>query len=231
MQKEDTFQIWQQQRIDGLLHAITNDASFARMIVNGLEDCNLVLPEGKDDFNALKECLIELVQYIRLLRGVTTDWEKPRLQKITASRIAKVVNELVKAPSSITMEISIDNGVDKVVVNVVFDQLMMVFNELLLNARYALVDNKNSLINVNLSTQNDYLKISIKDNGKGFPSELLPHLFKEPLNSGKMDGGRGLLICSKVIHLMGGKLLLESTSEKGSAFVIMLPICTDGGDT
>ncbi|MCK4782799.1 MAG: HAMP domain-containing histidine kinase, partial [Desulfobacteraceae bacterium] len=39
--------------------------------------------------------------------------------------------------------------------------------------------------------------------------------------------GLGLVLCEKVIAVLGGKLSLQSTSQEGSTFKIRLPIASD----
>jgi signal transduction histidine kinase len=72
------------------------------------------------------------------------------------------------------------------------------------------------------------MEISIKDNGIGICEEDLGKIF-EPYYRGKNisteEGkGMGLFFVKEVIDLHGGKVLVHSEPDQGSAFSILLPI-------
>ena len=68
------------------------------------------------------------------------------------------------------------------------------------------------------------LKFSVKDNGIGISSEQQKKLFKtfsqiDDSTSRKYEGlGIGLVICNKLVVLMGGNIFVESTPGEGSTF-------------
>ena len=69
------------------------------------------------------------------------------------------------------------------------------------------------------------LVIRVSDTGTGVPSELQEQLF-EPffrINRGDNRGsGLGLFICRRLAQLMGGNIVLESSSERGTTFKVTL---------
>ena len=67
-----------------------------------------------------------------------------------------------------------------------------------------------------------------------FPEESLPHIFdafystKEgPDESGKGGTGLGLAACKDVIDAHQGRIRVESTVGRGTAFIIRIPVATD----
>ncbi|MDA3802953.1 MAG: PAS domain-containing sensor histidine kinase [Patescibacteria group bacterium] len=74
------------------------------------------------------------------------------------------------------------------------------------------------------------LKISVKDEGKGVSKEKQKKLFKkfsqlEPSLSRSQDGmGLGLYISKQNVEALNGKIGIESKKDKGSTFYIILPI-------
>ncbi len=77
------------------------------------------------------------------------------------------------------------------------------------------------------TTANDYLVISVRDNGQGIPKSAQATLF-EPFGRKAQDNqessGIGLAICQKLVELMSGNLLFESEEGVGTCFQIQLPM-------
>ncbi|WP_051040669.1 ATP-binding protein [Clostridium celatum] len=68
------------------------------------------------------------------------------------------------------------------------------------------------------------------DTGIGIPNDKLPHIFDRytQIDNGitrKWNGsGIGLSLVKSLVELQGGKISAKSEFEKGSDFIIMLPI-------
>jgi len=72
-----------------------------------------------------------------------------------------------------------------------------------------------------------YVLISVADNGPGVPAEIVAQLFR-PFATSKPQGmGLGLAISKSIIEGHGGRLWLES-GEPGSTFRFTLPIAREG---
>ena len=70
----------------------------------------------------------------------------------------------------------------------------------------------------------------IRDTGSGIPSDQLPRIFDRfyttksgPDESGKGGTGLGLSACRDIIEAHRGRVRVESTPGKGTAFTIKLP--------
>ncbi len=73
----------------------------------------------------------------------------------------------------------------------------------------------------------DYVKVSITDQGKGIPEEILPKIF-DPYFSTKQRGdqkgmGLGLTISHSAIQKHGGAITVDSKASKGTTIQIYLP--------
>lgn len=80
-------------------------------------------------------------------------------------------------------------------------------------------------------TNDNYVIISIKDNGIGIAKEYqeeILHSFKRLNRKSEYTGtGLGLSITQNLISKLDGKISLESTPQKGSTFFVHLPIDTN----
>ncbi|MBI3813811.1 MAG: GAF domain-containing protein [Nitrospinae bacterium] len=77
---------------------------------------------------------------------------------------------------------------------------------------------------------NDFVKISVRDEGKGIPKDFQDKVF-EKFSQKTEDGvrrrsstGLGLTFCKMAVETHGGKIWVESEEGKGSTFFFTLPI-------
>jgi signal transduction histidine kinase len=110
------------------------------------------------------------------------------------------------------------------------NRLHSVFQNLLLNARDAILEKGEGQgkINVRSNTQEGWANVEIEDTGVGIPSESLEKIFY-PFYSTKPSTGMGLGLseCQKIVRQYGGRIEVESTSGKGTIFRIFFPCVGD----
>lgn len=113
------------------------------------------------------------------------------------------------------------------------NQIQRVLLNLLINARQSMPDGGS--IQIRLSASEDgMVEIAVRDSGSGIPKESLPHIFdafystKEgPDDSGKGGTGLGLAACKEIIDAHQGRIRVQSTLGRGTAFIIRLPAAKD----
>ena len=102
-------------------------------------------------------------------------------------------------------------------------QIAQVFVNLLRNSIEAMVEfeTNDPLIVVRSDWQDDFLSLSVKDNGPGMNVER--DIFT-PFQSSKADGmGMGLSICRSIVEGHGGTFSIDETAETGAHFEFTLP--------
>ena len=133
---------------------------------------------------------------------------------------------------NITIEKKYDRTLDKI--NVIPQDISRVFLNIINNACYAAYDKKKKGENnfsptLKVSTKNlkDKVEIRISDNGNGIPSDILDKIF-QPFFTTKPTGegtGLGLSLSYDIVTKMhGGELKVETKINKGSEFIIQLPL-------
>ena len=109
-------------------------------------------------------------------------------------------------------------------------RLRQVIQNLITNAVKA--SNHGGEILVSATLQNDYIKITVRDNGQGISEEDQSHIF-EPYFRAKgiaeqYEGlGLGLTLSKKIIELHDGKIWVESELGKGSTFSFTIPVASN----
>lgn len=102
--------------------------------------------------------------------------------------------------------------------------LNQVFMNLLVNASQSIENKGEIAISTHYDGQN--VVLSFKDSGMGIKKEHLPRIF-DPGFTTKGVGvgtGLGLSICYKIIEKHGGKIVVESEEDKGTTFIIKIPV-------
>ncbi|MBU3109282.1 Cache 3/Cache 2 fusion domain-containing protein [Clostridium gasigenes] len=85
-------------------------------------------------------------------------------------------------------------------------------------------------IEVSVYDKNDYVIISVKDNGRGIPEDKLQQIFQrfkqvDPLLSRNHEGsGIGLSIVKSLVEMHDGKIDVKSKYNEGTEFIISLPV-------
>jgi len=108
-------------------------------------------------------------------------------------------------------------------------KLSQVFLNLLINASHAMDDSKIRTITVRTWTEDGSVCAAIEDTGSGIKPENMPRIF-EPFFSTKRIGagsGLGLSICRNIINEFGGDIQVETEVDKGTRFLVRLPIWTE----
>jgi len=83
------------------------------------------------------------------------------------------------------------------------------------------------------ATEDDHVRISVADTGKGIPQSKREGLFQAFNRLGaentEIEGtGIGLSICARLVEVMGGRMGYESNEGKGSTFWIEIKTDTSG---
>ncbi|MCL2578414.1 MAG: sensor histidine kinase [Oscillospiraceae bacterium] len=104
------------------------------------------------------------------------------------------------------------------------DQLIQVLTNLLTNANR---HTKDGVIMVSIKLwESDgwqYIAVTVKDDGAGVPTALLPTIFERGI-SGSGSTGVGLTISKRIVHAHGGTITAESEPGKGCAITFTIPV-------
>ena len=150
------------------------------------------------------------------------DYSREMNLKLIKYAARPLVDEAIRS-IQVPDRIQIVNHVDKeACIWVDPDKIIRVFVNLLQNAIDATPEN--GKLEITSCQQSNLVEIAFSDTGKGIPAEILPKLFT-PLFTTKAQGmGFGLAICKRIVEVHGGTIKVESVKDKGTKFIINLPV-------
>ncbi|HDL04678.1 MAG TPA: response regulator [candidate division Zixibacteria bacterium] len=174
-----------------------------------------------NNLDNIKKFTAGLVSYA----GVESNFSKCDINGLFSNTI-----EYLKAHSHFqNIDIDLDLSSEKIEVMADTIQLQQLLYNLLHNAADASLDNEqiaDNLIRVKVTrnTENDTLRVDVKDSGKGIEPELLKKAFSERFTTKKSGHGFGLLVCKKIIDNHQGHLNIESVPGQGTCISFEIPL-------
>ncbi|PLX48952.1 MAG: histidine kinase [Desulfobulbaceae bacterium] len=103
-------------------------------------------------------------------------------------------------------------------------KIEQVFLNFIINAIHAM--ETNGTLTVSVRREQELCLIAIGDTGEGIAPDVLPRIF-DPFFTTKEPGkgtGLGLAVCKSIIEQHGGSIVVESQLDKGTTFIIELPL-------
>lgn len=140
------------------------------------------------------------------------EWLSSQLNSYRISAAAKQIRICASisedAPGKITSDVA---------------RLSIVFSNIIMNA--IKFSNNGGEIFVRASKEQDYLSISVEDQGCGIPRKDLKKIFEpyQQLDYNIPGTGLGLAICKRNMKSLNGKITVESEEGGGSTFTILVP--------
>jgi nitrogen fixation/metabolism regulation signal transduction histidine kinase len=102
--------------------------------------------------------------------------------------------------------------------------LRQVLHNLLKNAQDALEGHAAPEIRVKIAAEHGMVKLSIEDNGSGFPPDVIRRAFEPYVTTKRHGTGLGLAIVKKIVEEHQGSIRVENQAEGGANVIILLPV-------
>jgi signal transduction histidine kinase len=176
----------------------------------------------------IEECdrLLEMINMMLDISEAEAGISKLKKSEINCS-------ELLKNSCELFGPIADDKGI-RIVTELLEDVTIYADNKKLQRVVANLLDNAikysrtEGTIVVSLYRDGKNVSISIKDNGTGISPDDLPYIFKRfyRCDSSRSNIGNGLGLCwaLAIIEAHGGSISVSSTRDKGSTFIITIPL-------
>ena len=203
---------------------LTSVQTHLEAMIDGIWEPNI------ERLNSVNEEVIRLTNLVNQLKNLAKfDSEKSKLN-LSEVKVDNLIKNIVynNQGNALEKNINIVFDLENIKVYLDKDKISQVIVNLLSNAiRYT---NNGGSIYVSAYKENGNIKIHFKDNGIGMPKESLDYIFERfyrvDESRSKYTGGIGvgLTIVKSIIDLHKGKIEVESELNKGSEFIVTLPI-------
>lgn len=135
--------------------------------------------------------------------------------------LAGLINEVLSS-LSVPESISIIREIpDRITISSDKNKLRQTLTNLIQNASDAIAETGE--IGITAKDQGNSIMLTVSDNGTGIPDNEISKIFKPFFTTKTKGTGLGLAIVERYVKALGGEITVESASDKGSVFRIIIP--------
>lgn len=168
------------------------------------------------------EIIDESIEYSNKIISDLLDYSREiRLEptETTPKAIMKEALSMVEVPKSIDM---LDATQNEPKIKVDVEKMKRVFVNIIKNAVDAMP--KGGKLTLKSRKTNSDLEIAFIDTGIGMSKEIMEKLWTPFFTTKTRGMGLGLPICARIVEAHGGKISVESLIDKGTTFIVTIPI-------
>ena len=207
-----------------IAHEINNPLTPMKLTIQQLQRTKRLKDERFDDyFDKSTEMLVEQIDNLSRIAGTFSNFARmpeARFERMDiAARLHSTV--LLFVANNEEVELNYNGKTENVFVLADPEQMLQVFNNLLKNAIQAIPTDRNGRIEVSLTQQDKDVVITVADNGKGIPPELLEKVFIPNFTTKTTGMGLGLSITKNIVEMAGGTISFTTNENEGSTFTIV----------
>jgi nitrogen fixation/metabolism regulation signal transduction histidine kinase len=208
-------------------HEIKNPLTPMRLSIQHLQrSINDKKENWEEQFERLSKMLIEQIDDLSSIATEFSNFAKmPPLQNEKLDLVEKLIDTCKLFENTENIEIKLNvYGISELYVYADREQLSRVFINLMKNAIQSLLESRNGKVLLSLEKKEDKAIIRFRDNGKGIPEEIRDKLFQPNFTTKSGGMGMGLAIVESILKNAGGMVYYETELNKGSTFIVELPI-------
>jgi two-component system, NtrC family, nitrogen regulation sensor histidine kinase NtrY len=209
-----------------IAHEIKNPLTPMKLSVQHLE--HSYDPQNKEWHKTLKKMSKTIIEQIDTLSAIATEFSNfakmPIPQNEKVNLINKIYNsvELFQQENNITITF-INNNLEEAIINADKEQILRVFNNLIKNSIQAIPDEKQGIIEIEITHESKYYVVRLSDNGSGISEEMQTKIFQPNFTTKSSGMGLGLSMVRNIIVNIGGEIWFETELDKGTSFFIRFP--------
>lgn len=216
-----------------LRHEIMNSLTPILSLIGTMKDIvDKELPATAND-NGAKDDLLEALQTLES-RGIGminfvdgyrsfTSIPSPSFAEVDIEQLVqRMANLLQPEMTAANIIFTIENATFGQLIHADPEQLSMVLINLVKNAKEALENRNNPMINIKTHVHNNTVFIEVADNGPGIEPEAIEDIFIPFFTTKEHGSGIGLSLSRQIIQQHGGTIKVFSTPGSGCRFIVQL---------
>jgi PAS domain S-box-containing protein len=213
----------------GLAHELNNPLA---VLANRIECMEQEVRDGADvssftqDLQVLGEHTARLGGVTRDLLRFARDYDEEPVPIDLGEICRRIAGLLERSLAAKGVRLTVDSGSDLPLFKGSERAIETVCMNLLVNAADAMPSGGSVEVRARLSQSGDAAEMVVQDTGPGVPVHLRQRIF-EPFFTRKGNGkgmGLGLALCRSIVERHGGRIWVESGEDRGSRFVVSLPL-------
>ena len=184
------------------------------------------VPDFPQRLERFSSSMIEQINSLSAIATAFSDFAKmPKADRVKVDLIERIRSSVEMFESNEHVNFKLDLPKNRVVpVFADKKQIMIVFSNLIQNAIQSIPRDREGLVRVSLKRDNDYVLLSIKDNGKGISSDIQDKLFRPNFTTKSGGMGMGLAIVKNIVENSQGQIWYQTKQDEGTVFYLKLPV-------
>jgi len=193
------------------------------------------LPEEKriiirNAINRIRDIANNLLEKYRYNSNEKFDFDNNQTKNLKTCLISTIIDQVItekrlqyKTKPQINIDFELTNNSYGLFSNIDLVEFKRIISNLVNNSVEAIPYDKGN-IKVILSSEDEYVIVKVKDDGRGIPPEILSRLGEKGLTFNKKGGsGLGLYHSKTTLERWSGKLEINSELNKGTEIIIKIP--------
>jgi PAS domain S-box-containing protein len=207
-------------------HEIKNDLGpllgYLTMIEEGRED-----PVASGMVGLMRDSVRRVHEHVEQILRPLRPRVRARGAVVLRDRVQSIIELLRRAGRARRVELRVEE-LEEVVVHADKDEVHQIAINLITNAVDALPDGNGGhrgAVTIRLGRDGDYGRLEVQDDGTGIPEHLRGRVF-EPFftTKGAAGTGLGLPVVHDIVRSLKGRIVVESSAERGTSFTVLLPL-------
>ena len=224
--KTEREQAWKQMARQ-IAHEIKNPLTPMKLTVQQLQRMK---NNGSEMFDAYFEKTVAvLIEQIDNLSRISTEFsdfvKMPETELMKLDLVARLMSIVELFKNNYNHVVLNFNTAEKEII-ILSDQtqITQIFNNLLHNAIQSIPNDREGVINISVSIDDDFVSVSVADNGCGVADDIREHLFLPNFTTKSNGMGLGLTIVKNLVIMLGGEISFTSKLNEGTTFCVKFPL-------
>ena len=186
-------------------------------------------PNFNKKFEKFSKSFIEQIESLSLIASEFSNFAKMPDTVLRLVNLREVIERSVEVYSqleNISISFTDNTRMEELSVKGDRDQLLRSFNNLIKNSVEAIPEGRHGEVRIITERVYDHVRVTIIDNGNGIPESVQERIFMPNFTTKSSGTGLGLAFVKQAIENMGGSIQYETEIEKGTTFILNIPLIT-----